>query len=139
MTDDNDISKTPLEEIAPPLDDVDIAALGARLREMRGPAYGREVKLLAEIDDLKRQIELLVNEKHAALQQRDREREEAKRFNHKAGSQKDIIREMRSAMRQTIITVRNLADRKPNEVTAAHLTDLRHEVDQLVMFTDLPR
>lgn len=68
-----------------------------------------------------------------------RQAEHTKRFQAKAEVSKEVIREMRAHIKVAILSIRNLAERRPNEVTAAHLAELSHQADVLVQFTDLPR
>jgi hypothetical protein len=65
--------------------------------------------------------------------------EEIKRHEAKQGVSKEVIREMREAIKVAIVSIRNLARRRPNEVTAEHLSDLAAEAEKLVEYTDLPR
>lgn len=68
-----------------------------------------------------------------------RQGEHTKRFQAKAEVSKEVIREMREAIKVAVISIRDLAKRRPNEVTAAHLAQLAAEADVLVQYTSLPR
>jgi hypothetical protein len=72
-----------------------------------------------------------------ADKKRMKQEEETKRFEAKAGISKELIREMRAAFRSAIISIEDLAGRKPNQVTASHLQQLANEAQQLKRFTDL--
>jgi hypothetical protein len=64
--------------------------------------------------------------------------EEIKRHEAKASVSKEVIREMREAIKVAIVSIRDLAGRRPNEVTAEHLAELRGQAENLVRFTSLP-
>lgn len=68
-----------------------------------------------------------------------RQVEHTKRFQAKAEVSKEVIREMRRHIKVAVVSIRNLAQRRPNEVTAAHLSELAWQAENLVQFTDLPR
>lgn len=65
--------------------------------------------------------------------------EEIKRHEAKHAVSKEIILEMREAIKGAVLSIRDLAGRNPNQVTAAHLHDLAAEADKLVQYTSLPR
>ena len=65
--------------------------------------------------------------------------EHTKRFEAKSQVSKEVIREMRGAIKRAVISIRDLAGRRPNQVTAAHLAQLAAEAEVLVEYTDLPR
>jgi hypothetical protein len=65
--------------------------------------------------------------------------ENAKRFEAKAAVSKEVIREMREAIKVAVVSISDLARRRPNEVTAAHLAELSAQAENLVQFTSLPR
>jgi predicted phosphoribosyltransferase len=65
--------------------------------------------------------------------------EDRKRWEAKAGVSKAHIRDLRYAIKGAIISIRDLARRRPNEVTAEHLSALASEAEILVQYTSLPR
>lgn len=93
----------------------------------------------AEANGLRMQLSEALREIAGLHDRLARQREETQRFDVKANISKDHIRDMRYAIKGAIKSIRNLAQRRPNEVTAEHLADLAYEAEKLVEYTDLPR
>jgi ketol-acid reductoisomerase len=108
-----------------------------RIRELEA-----EVAKLKKITDEDRKRMVNVDLKKQAIAHHlaeIKQGEETKRFQAKSEVSKEIIREMREAIERAVVSIRDLAGRRPNQVTAAHLSALAAEAEYLVQYTKLPR
>lgn len=96
-------------------------------------------RVKAENNSLTMELRDAKRENAELRDQLGRQRQETQRFDVKANISKDHIRDMRYAIKGAIKSIRDLARRRPNEVTAEHLADLAAEANKLVEYTDLPR
>lgn len=92
-------------------------------------------RLNTEITRLQRENARLRHEAAIAVHTQWQE----KRLIAKAHVSKEVIRQIRGDVRNAIVSIRDLAGRRPNEVTAEHLTDLAAQIDVLIAHTNLPR